>query len=80
VGWSALTGFVVGRLLGGRNGFLIGIIPGSLMMLTVLATGNHYWVDGFVGAAFTLAPAIVLLRLRSRPEPQPTPSRVQMGS
>jgi hypothetical protein len=56
-----LAGLVLWRSVGGRVGLVLGVTPGLLMGVTVIVTGNHYWIDGVVGAAFTLAPAIVLL-------------------
>ncbi|MGI8925457.1 MAG: phosphatase PAP2 family protein [Tepidiformaceae bacterium] len=67
VGWMALVGLVVGRSIGGRRGLALGLVPGPLMGLTVVVTGNHYWIDGAIGAAFTLVPAALLLHPRALP-------------
>ncbi len=64
VGWMVLVGFVFARSLGGWRGAAIGLVPGSVMSVTVIVTGNHYWIDGVVGAAYSLGPALVLLYWR----------------
>lgn len=60
VGWMVLTGVVLGRSIGGRRGLAIGMVPGTVMGFTVLATGNHYWVDGIVGSIFAMVPFMAL--------------------
>jgi uncharacterized membrane protein YjdF/GNAT superfamily N-acetyltransferase len=64
VGWMAVTGLVLGRSLGGWRGAALAWSLGPLMLLTVVATGNHFWVDGLIGAAFSVGPALAM----SRPE------------
>ena len=63
VGWMALAGFVLGRSIGGRAGWLIALGLGPLMLLDVVATGNHFWIDGFVGAVISLGAAAFLIML-----------------
>ena len=60
VGWMALTGVVLARSIRGRWARLIAFTPGMLMMATVVVTGNHYWIDGAIGAAFALSAAAAL--------------------
>ena len=60
VGWLAATGYVLGRRLRGPAGPIVMIAPGALMLLTVIATGNHFWLDGMAGTIITVGPAIVL--------------------
>jgi uncharacterized membrane protein YjdF len=60
VGWMAAAGVVLGRSIGGRRGWMLALSMGPLMLLTVIATGNHYWLDGVVGVLFTVGPALVL--------------------
>ena len=57
VGWIALTGFVLALSLSGWRRWLMGWGPGLGMGLTVIVTGNHYWVDGVIGVAICLGPA-----------------------
>lgn len=54
VGWMMLAGVVVGLGLGGRRGLLVGLLPGTGMLIVVVTTGNHYWLDGVVGTAYAL--------------------------
>ncbi|MEX2081213.1 MAG: phosphatase PAP2 family protein, partial [Dehalococcoidia bacterium] len=61
VGWMALAGFVIGRSLGGWRGRVLGMVPGGVMGFTVIVTGNHYWIDGMIGAVYSVGPALVML-------------------
>jgi uncharacterized membrane protein YjdF len=65
VGWMAAVGYALAASLGGRRGYLVGFLPPTLMTLTVIATGNHLWIDGAIGIAYALGAAIIL----SRPSP-----------
>ncbi|MEX0781166.1 MAG: phosphatase PAP2 family protein [Dehalococcoidia bacterium] len=60
VGWMALAGYVLARSLGGRYRVVIATVPGVAMALTVMATGNHFWIDGVIGVVVALAPALLL--------------------
>jgi len=60
VGWLALTGFVLALPLAGWRRWLVGLGPGLGMGATVVVTGNHYWVDGVIGSAITVGPAVEL--------------------
>jgi hypothetical protein len=71
VGWMALAGWGLAKAIGGWKGRAIGVIPPGLMMLTVVVTGNHYWLDGIVGSILCLTPAIIFDRLRTAPAPKP---------
>jgi membrane-associated phospholipid phosphatase len=62
-GWSVLSGFAI--FVASRRWWLkaIGIILPSLMVVSVVLTGNHYFLDAVVGAgvvalALTLAWAV----------------------
>lgn len=72
VGWMALAGWGLAKAIGGWKGRIIGIIPPGLMMLTVVVTGNHYWLDGIVGSILCLTPAILFDRLRTAPALEPS--------
>ncbi|MBI5289281.1 MAG: hypothetical protein HY873_09970, partial [Chloroflexi bacterium] len=52
----------LGRSLGGWRGTVVAVLLGPLMLLTVIATGNHFWIDGLVGFAFTAGPIFVMSR------------------
>jgi hypothetical protein len=60
VGWMALSGYVLARSIGGWRGAIVGSLIGLSMALTVIITGNHYWIDGVIGSAYTLIPAMIL--------------------
>lgn len=60
VGWLAATGYVLGRRLRPPAGPLLMIAPAAFMLITVIATGNHFWLDGLVGTIITVGPAIAL--------------------
>ena len=64
VGWVALAGFMLARATRGPARWFWAIVPATVMTFTVVATGHHFWLDGAVGAAYGLAPAVLLLRAR----------------
>ncbi len=66
VGWMALAGYVLARSIGGRWRLLIATVPGVAMGITVMATGNHYWLDGVIGTAVAVGPALLLTRVDLR--------------
>lgn len=74
VGWTALAGYMVGRTIRGPWGLLLCVVPGILMALTVVATGNHYWFDAIIGTSFTMVPALIMERTRDT-VPPPVPAR-----
>lgn len=71
VGWTALAGMMMGRIIGGRRGLLVGFIPGVGMTLTVIATGNHYIVDAVVGTVYSILPVLLMERWTSGPNSHP---------
>lgn len=70
VGWMALAGWGLAKVIGGWKGRAIGIIPPAVMMITVVVTGNHYWLDGIVGSILCVTPAILFDRLSNAPAPK----------
>jgi hypothetical protein len=60
VGWFALTGWVLGMPYAGVRRWATTLAPALGMELTVIATGNHFWVDGVVGTAISLVPLALL--------------------
>lgn len=63
VGWTMLVGYVFFRTYHRRRLSWLAWAPGSLMLVTVVVTGNHYWFDGAIGILYALAPAAFLLDL-----------------
>lgn len=57
VGWMAVVGYAMARHIGGWRGAMVGVLPGSVMGVTVVITGNHYWIDGAIGGVYALVPA-----------------------
>lgn len=60
VGWLSLTGYVLALPYRGRRFWLVALLPGIAMETTVIATGNHYWVDGVIGTTISVLPALAL--------------------
>ncbi len=60
VGWTALAGWVLALPLRGWRRAVVPLGPGLGMLLIVIVTGNHYWIDGLIGAAVTVGPALAL--------------------
>ncbi len=65
VGWMLLAGYVLARSIGGWRGAAVGVVPGAVMQLTVVTTGHHYWVDGLLGGAYALGPALLMAHGRA---------------
>lgn len=80
VGWMALAGVVLARSIGGRWSWAIALAPGSLMMLTVIVTGNHYWIDGLIGAVYAVGAAVALTARQSDGVAQVTARSVASAS
>lgn len=75
VGWNLLIGIAIVRAAQVRPLRLFGILSPILMALAVVATANHYVVDGMAGATIALvglavstwmSPRVVLLNARLR--------------
>jgi hypothetical protein len=69
VGWMALAGLALARAIGGWRGLLIGPLPGALTMITVIVTGNHFLLDGVIGSALALIPALLIIHTGGLAEP-----------
>jgi hypothetical protein len=54
VGWMVLSGIVLAMCLPRKVGLPIALLPGGIMLVVVICTGNHYWVDGAVGTLYSL--------------------------
>jgi hypothetical protein len=61
VGWAILVAAVVWRSTKSRWRYVVALHP-VLMIYVVVATGNHYWADGFV-SLFLLGIVIGILKL-----------------
>jgi hypothetical protein len=65
VGWPALVGLM---MYARGSGWVkrLAPVPAAVMFVTIMVTGNHYWLDGVVGIAFALTPAIYMLTLEEQ--------------
>jgi len=72
VGWTLLIAIVAVRVCRHRIAKIAWALYPVAMVATVVATGNHYFVDAIVGAAVALAAvAICSPRVRSTLRPRP---------
>lgn len=62
VGWTTLAGLALWRSSRRWQLVILGPLPGLVMLLAVVVTGNHYWIDGAAGVALALLPAAVATR------------------
>jgi hypothetical protein len=77
VGWTVLAGYIIARSSGTWRGRLAGLLPAALISITVVVTGNHYWLDGVAGIVICLGPALVAVhRQRATPRTIPRPAFV----
>jgi hypothetical protein len=63
VAWAVLVGITVVRVSRSRFRHLALLHP-VITIFVVVATGNHYWLDGFVGLALLGISAVVVYRMR----------------
>ena len=64
IGWLTLMGWGVWMTLRGWRGLLIGATPPAIMMIAVVATGNHFWIDGVIGALLCASAMVLVQRWR----------------
>lgn len=60
VGWTTLAGYALALTMRSRLRYVVAVAPGLAMLFVVMATGNHYWLDGAIGVAFAVGPAMAL--------------------
>jgi hypothetical protein len=72
IGWLSLVGWGMWAGLGRVRGMLIALIPPAIMMVAVIGTGNHFWLDGVLGAALCLGAVAA-----TGPRLVPAPAAVQ---
>lgn len=63
VGWNLLVGMAVYRTNAGWAAKVFGVVSPLLMFAAVVLTGNHYVVDGLLGAAIAVVGMLVSLRV-----------------
>lgn len=63
VGWTSLAGYALYRSLRVRYGRIVAAVaflPALGIAITVIVTGNHYWVDGVIGALIAFTPVLTM--------------------
>jgi len=72
VGWTALASTAVAAQLRRRRTRALALVPALLMAVAVVATGNHFVVDGLIGATLTLGTWTALRTTRTAHAARPT--------
>ncbi len=75
VGWNLLIGLAVYRTGVNRAARVFGVVSPALMFAAVVLTGNHYVIDGVLGAAVAVIGLIVSLRVTPKLAVRPLVSR-----
>lgn len=75
VGWLAAVGWGLWISVRRIQGAVCAALPALVMMVAVVATGNHYWLDGVAGAALCLG-ALAMIRPRSA---RPNENRLRLA-
>ncbi len=63
IAWAVLVGVTIVRVSNSRLRYLAVMHP-VITVFVVVATGNHYWLDGFVGLALLALSAMFVYRVR----------------
>ena len=68
IGWLSLVGWGMWTSLRRFWGVFFAIVPATVMMVAVVATGNHFWLDGVFGAALCLGAVAATWLAKARPK------------
>jgi len=64
VGWSAIAGALLVAAVPARRWMIgLAVLHVAIMQIAVVATGNHYLIDGFAGLLVVLIAALIATRL-----------------
>jgi membrane-associated phospholipid phosphatase len=74
-GWTLIAAIVLSTTLRSRIAKLVALMPGPLVAVAVIATGNHYVLDVLVGTALALG-ALAVVTWRPATEPLRTRPRI----
>jgi PAP2 superfamily len=74
VGQTVLYALAVTWLLRSRVRWFVWVWP-AMMLLTVMVTANHYWLDGVAGACVVLVALFITTVVLRRPAPWKVPRR-----
>jgi len=79
IGFSLLIGFTVCRLARRRLARIAGAAYPAFVLLVIVATGNHFFLDAAAGAAVALVAGAAVSAASRRKQPLPQPARVDFG-
>ena len=65
VGWTVLCCFVIASWYKARWWSRLIWLQALLMIVVVIVTGNHYWIDGLIGSMYVLIPGLILFHWQS---------------
>ena len=74
-GFALIVGAGLGRVVGGRRGLAIKVALPLLMFISIVATGNHWFLDAVVGAAVAVVGMCVASHVEQRGLPLPRVAR-----
>jgi membrane-associated phospholipid phosphatase len=69
---ALILGFTMAALVSSRWAKVLWTLWPSWVWFTVMATGNHYWLDVVAGIGLALVSVSVVMALESRREPSPS--------
>ncbi|MDX6668471.1 MAG: hypothetical protein QOK04_1851, partial [Solirubrobacteraceae bacterium] len=69
VGFALMLGLPLARLVKSRVLKVVWLVYPVIVTFVVLSTGNHWWLDAFLGAATAAVSAYVADRLLARARP-----------
>jgi hypothetical protein len=68
---ALILGFTMAALVSSRWAKVLWTLWPSWVWFTVMATGNHYWLDVVAGIGLALVSVSIVMALESRREPEP---------
>lgn len=74
-GFALIIGVTMFRMLGGTRGVLLMLLLPTLMFVSIVATGNHWFLDAALGALVAAIGMAVATRVERRGLPLPRPLR-----
>ena len=74
-GFAIIVGVTLYRILGGRRGMALMLALPTLMFFSIVATGNHWFLDALFGAIVAAVGMAVASRVEQHGLPLPGPAR-----
>ena len=62
-GFSLIIGVTLYKILGGRKGLMAAAVIPALMLISIVATGNHYFLDALLGVPVAIVGMLLAGRL-----------------